>query len=328
MPRCLIALGANQGDRGQALSRAVELLGELTGVHVLGQSRWRETAAIGGPLGQPSFLNGAVIVETSLAPQSLLPELLGLERKLGRQRSQQWASRPIDLDLLLYDDLVLTTPSLALPHPRMAFRRFVLEPAADVAPDMVHPAIGWTVRQLLEHLQLATPYAAIAGPLAAGKMSLASALARERGVRWIPDPAHLLETEIPGPLAGRSLQEEIEWAKRRADAIDAAAWTEPGRWAVSDFWLDESIASARTRLSAERFACFQQAYLPLAGQVMRPKLLVLLDDDQNRAPGADRLRESLREQVAQSFRGPVLRLNAADPEQALAELIAALDAMQ
>ena len=100
-----------------------------------------------------------------------------IENRLGRRRTERWGPRTIDLDLLLYDELVLDTPTLVLPHPRMAWRRFVLEPAAEVAGTMLHPTIRWTIARLLEHLNSARPYVAITGPIAAGKTQLAERLA-------------------------------------------------------------------------------------------------------------------------------------------------------
>ena len=129
-------------------------------IAVAAVSCWRETAPVGGPPGQPPFLNGALLAETSLAPHDLLAALQQIENDLGRRRAERWGPRTIDLDLLLYDELVLDTPSLTLPHPRMAWRRFVLEPAAEVAGAMLHPTIGWTIARLLEHLNTARPYVA------------------------------------------------------------------------------------------------------------------------------------------------------------------------
>ncbi len=154
MPRALIALGSNLGDRKRLLDAAVQRLAATAGVQSVRASSWHETRAIGGPANQPPFLNGAAVLETSLSPVSLLEALERIEQDLGRTRSQRWEPRTIDLDLLLFDVVVVRTPKLTLPHPRMATRHFVLEPAAEVAPALVHPAIGWSVAQLRDHLRL------------------------------------------------------------------------------------------------------------------------------------------------------------------------------
>lgn len=115
-------------------------------------SSWHETEPVGGPPQGP-FLNGAALVRTDLEPRPLLRLLKTLERAAGREDAgPRWGPRPLDLDLLLFDDRVLDEPGLTVPHPRMTERRFVLEPAAEVAPELVHPATGRTVRELLEAL--------------------------------------------------------------------------------------------------------------------------------------------------------------------------------
>ena len=155
MARCLIGVGSNLGKREQQLRKAVGLLAQTPRLALLARSRWHETTPAGGPAGQDGFLNGALLVETALGPEALLDRLQEIERQLGRRRSEHWGPREVDLDLLLYGERQCQTDQLELPHPRMSFRRFVLEPAAEIAPWMRHPASGWTVGQLLRHLNTA-----------------------------------------------------------------------------------------------------------------------------------------------------------------------------
>lgn len=157
MARCLIGLGANLGPRHTTLAQAIERLGSMAELKLLGQSTWHTTAAIGGPPGQPAFVNAAAVFETPLEPTALWERMQGIEHDLGRRRDAWWGPRTIDLDLLLVDDRIFETAELTLPHPRMAFRRFVLAPATEIAGEWVHPRIGWTLRQLLEHLNHAPP---------------------------------------------------------------------------------------------------------------------------------------------------------------------------
>jgi 2-amino-4-hydroxy-6-hydroxymethyldihydropteridine diphosphokinase len=155
--RAYVGLGANLGDREATIRRAVALLDELTGLDVVGVSTLRETEPW-GPVEQPGYLNGAVAVETELGPRELLDALLAIERRLGRVRAdeERWGPRTIDLDLLLYGDLVLDEPGLEIPHPRLHERRFALEPLAELASDAVVPGRG-TASELLRPLD-ATPH--------------------------------------------------------------------------------------------------------------------------------------------------------------------------
>ena len=134
---CLLALGSNLGNREELLQTAVRRLNSHQELEIIGSSQWHQTQPIGGPANQPLFLNGVVLVETRLTPFQLLEWTQQIEVELGRLSSQRWAARRLDIDLLLYDELVIDTPELVLPHPRMAYRRFVLEPAAEVAPEMI-----------------------------------------------------------------------------------------------------------------------------------------------------------------------------------------------
>jgi 2-amino-4-hydroxy-6-hydroxymethyldihydropteridine diphosphokinase len=150
MPRAYVGLGANLGDRGETLDRAVSLLAGTKGVEVLAVSELRETDPV-GVLDQPRFLNGAVAVETTLFPRGLLDALLAIERSLGRERVERWGPRTIDLDLLLYGDEIVDEPGLRVPHPRLHERRFALEPLAELDPELVIPGRG-RVSELLAAL--------------------------------------------------------------------------------------------------------------------------------------------------------------------------------
>jgi 2-amino-4-hydroxy-6-hydroxymethyldihydropteridine diphosphokinase len=141
MALAYVALGANLGPREITLLRAVELLAQTEGVEVQAVSQLRETEPV-GVVEQPAFLNGAVAVETSLAPRDLLERLLAIERELGRVRDVRWGPRLVDLDLLVYGDLELDEPGLRVPHPRLHERRFALEPLAELDPDLAIPGIG------------------------------------------------------------------------------------------------------------------------------------------------------------------------------------------
>src|SRR5436190_15289998 len=139
MARCLIGLGSNLGDRAGNLLQAIELLSRSPGIAVTRTSSLIETSPVGGPPDQANYFNAAAVLETELPPRELLAALLAVEQKLGRVRREPNGPRTIDLDLLLYDQAVLETPDLPLPHPRLHQRRFALAPAAEIAADWRHP---------------------------------------------------------------------------------------------------------------------------------------------------------------------------------------------
>jgi 2-amino-4-hydroxy-6-hydroxymethyldihydropteridine diphosphokinase len=144
-----IALGANLGDREANIKSALEKLNRTPGVAVTKVSSLIENPAVGGPPDSPAFLNAAAQFLTSLSAPALLNRLLEIEHEIGRIRREKWGPRPIDLDLLLYDEQVLEIPGLKLPHPLMHQRRFVLQPLAQIAPDAIHPVLKRTIRELL-----------------------------------------------------------------------------------------------------------------------------------------------------------------------------------
>lgn len=130
--RAFLALGSNLGDRRVHLRRAVDALPDVVGV-----SRVYETEPVGGPPGQPRFLNAVVELDTDLGPRELLELAQGLESEAGRVAGERWGPRPLDVDVLLVGRLVVDEPDLQVPHPRMWERAFVLVPLHDVAPDLV-----------------------------------------------------------------------------------------------------------------------------------------------------------------------------------------------
>lgn len=149
-----VGLGANLGSREVTIRRAIDLLGQVEGIELVAVSRLRETVPW-GPVEQPAFLNGAAALETELEPETLLEAFLEIERQLGRRRdettTERWGPRVIDLDLLLYGELVVDRPGLVVPHPLLHERRFALEPLAELAPEAVVPGQG-TVSALLAAL--------------------------------------------------------------------------------------------------------------------------------------------------------------------------------
>jgi 2-amino-4-hydroxy-6-hydroxymethyldihydropteridine diphosphokinase len=141
-----LALGSNLGDRNNNIARALEMLEPR--VHVEAVSPLYETDPVGGPP-QPRYLNGACRVTTGLEPHPLLDYVKGIEARLGRGSGPRWGPRPIDIDIVLYGNRVVSDSDLTIPHPRMLERTFVLRPLVDLDPDLIHPITGERLADVL-----------------------------------------------------------------------------------------------------------------------------------------------------------------------------------
>ncbi len=304
MALCLLGLGSNLGDRRQHLAQAIRLLAERGAVDIVAKSRLYETKAAGGPAFQPRYLNAVVLVDTSLSPVGLLDVAQRIEEAVGRQREVRWGPRSLDIDLLLYEDVVLEEPRLSLPHPRMGFRRFVLEPAAEIAAAFRHPVFGFTVFQLLERLDEAAPYLAITGPPGCGKSAVMRQVAKAFGLKALGSTRGLFADQPPsartvpwrkptrGCLLRRFLRQEGRLLFRRSQLLSLHLsrwkWSEiRGIRLLTDFWPWESLVVMSVlkrrsrrwpgRARALVAAIHEQFREMLADYVPLPKLLVYLD---------------------------------------------------
>ena len=176
MNKAALLIGGNQGDRCRLIQQATELIQQRIGSVVLASSvyetaPWGDFEVSSGQCPVPSFLNRGLLVETPLTAEEVLREALEIEKDLGRTRgaslssrtspssqaseassARVYHSRTMDIDLIFFNDEVIDTPDLQVPHPRMHLRRFVLEPLAEIMPDYRHPVIGKTVKELLQEL--------------------------------------------------------------------------------------------------------------------------------------------------------------------------------
>ena len=153
--KAYIALGANLGDTEQTLNQALKLLNQAAGIKVIKSADFITTEPVGGPADQPVYTNSAAELEISLTPEKLLRELNRIEALLGRDRENEtrFGSRTCDLDILLIGDLKMQTEDLTIPHPRMNERLFVLEPLAQIAPNIIEPISNQTISQLKSNLE-------------------------------------------------------------------------------------------------------------------------------------------------------------------------------
>jgi 2-amino-4-hydroxy-6-hydroxymethyldihydropteridine diphosphokinase len=145
--RTAIALGSNIGNCQAILEGALAALSQIPAITIQAQSSWYRTKAVGPT--QPDYLNSCATLLVQMSPQDLLENLLAIEQQFGRVRQEHWGPRTLDLDLLLYDDLILDQPNLQIPHPRMTQRAFVLVPLVEIAPNWIDPRSQRTIQDLL-----------------------------------------------------------------------------------------------------------------------------------------------------------------------------------
>ena len=145
----LLAFGSNLGNKKSNIEKALILLAADSSVQITHQSSFYETAPW-GKTKQPSFINSAAVLETSLEPDALLDLIKHIEIIGGRQKRERWFEREIDIDILLYDELIYKTGDLTIPHPEMHKRNFVLVPAAEIAASFYHPVLKKSISELLD----------------------------------------------------------------------------------------------------------------------------------------------------------------------------------
>lgn len=152
-----IGIGSNLGNRLKNCLDAVGRISELKDTRVLTVSGWHENPALteNPKSPQPDYINGAIKIETVLSPERLLAELKCIEEAMGREaRHDKWSPRTIDLDILLYNDKIIESGTLIIPHPEMCKRTFVLGPLCDIAPGLIHPVFNASVEKLLGRISL------------------------------------------------------------------------------------------------------------------------------------------------------------------------------
>jgi 2-amino-4-hydroxy-6-hydroxymethyldihydropteridine diphosphokinase len=279
MARCLIGCGSNLGKRREQLDLALDLIRFMPGVELVAVSRYVETRPVGGPPGQGCYLNGACLLETDLEPHDLLGALMAVEHTLERRRDERWGERTVDLDMLLYEDLVLDTPDLTLPHPRMATRRFVLEPSVEIAAELPYPPGACTVRDLLDNISVPHPLIAVVGVPGSGAAEVATAVADATLAR-------LVRAAVPMPLGAGEARGDEPDADGQPWLAAAAAWQKPlavEHWqddphgTVTDYWLDAIPVVASAWLAPTSLPRFHKEFERIAQAAMPPHVAILLE---------------------------------------------------
>jgi 2-amino-4-hydroxy-6-hydroxymethyldihydropteridine diphosphokinase len=358
MAHALIGIGSNLGDRRENIRAALDLLTHAPGVAGVRNSRLYSSKPVGGPHGQGDYVNAAAAFQTSLAPHALLGALRQIEAQLGRTRIQRWAPRTIDLDLLLFEEEVLEDDELTLPHPRMSFRRFVLTPAAEIAPGMVHPVTGCRIDELLLRIDRGPHYVAIGGGYS--YICQSQAWLAERLNHIMDCPLFLLHALALPDFAyasTSSLSDDIvEFYKCWAGALSRERWAAspqlqpllegaaistidglPLPPAVSDFWFEEwrfhaclnGLQKNGNRLATREDHRLLEELKELSQTIVSPKLVIWVDTlPENSVDAESRWSTCLAETFRLSPCGPLLRIAGDDRDRMLAESIAAIHAMQ
>ncbi len=246
----IIGMGSNQGDRAAILDAAVAAVKEEPHFHLWTVSRYYETIPVGGPPGQPPFLNAALLLEPALDPLTLLERLHAIEAKLGRVREERWGPRALDLDLLLYGQEVRRTPQLTLPHPRLSLRRFALVPTVEIAPWMLDPLTNLTANELLENLDRRPSLVAVAAADPDDPAESALAAEVHAGLVRALDAEPWRKADAPSPSLGHPVDpRDRAFAAIQAEAHRNAIKTWEGkglgdRWVAADFSLDLALHRA------------------------------------------------------------------------------------
>ena len=152
MAECAIALGSNQGNSLDILERSLNVLDLIPGIALKQTSSWYQTKPVDTPQPQPDYLNGCALLSAEQTPEELLAILQATEIQFGRTDKGTLQARTLDLDLLLYEDVILDTPDLIIPHPRMIERAFVLVPLAEIAPNWIEPQSQTSIAKLLQNV--------------------------------------------------------------------------------------------------------------------------------------------------------------------------------
>ncbi len=300
--RVMLSLGSNEGDRLASLDSAIARIHAEIGT-VIRVSDVYESPAWGFEGG--NFLNVAILVHTLKKPSVVLKSVLGIEKKAGRIRTGTYTSRPIDIDILTWDDDVLETPQMSVPHPRMATRDFVLFPLRDVMPDFVHPVSGATVDDLIKALPesncrrvgtLQLPgngfpfgnfsYIAIEGNIGAGKTTLTTRIAEDFNAKTV------LERFADNPFLPKFYKDQPRYAfplemsflaDRYQQLSDDIAQFDLFRdFIVSDYHVFKSLIFAKVTLAEDEYRLYRKLFDIIYREMPRPDLYVYLYQDTER----------------------------------------------
>ncbi len=312
--RCLISFGANIGNSLETIQMAAELLQKRLGCarEAFRLSRFFRTPPVGGPTGQPPFVNAVAAAETRLTAIEVWKAIGAVELELGRQRNRRWEARRIDLDILLYEQQRIWTEHLKVPHPRMCMRRFILVPAKDVAADWIDPVSQLSIEQLAASVQAGAGSLLILLDTPAQHQSLFKQLA-DMSLATIVRPSEAIPRS-----------QQTRWISM---AQTQAAFNGTQRLPSAKLTMFLAHSDPRRSESMQPIVAWEKQYHRLAQQL---NLLDAADDDGS-FPNYDASVDSggLQQSSRQVWpiAGPRYLLAADDPQWALHEMVSALEAM-
>lgn len=281
-----IGLGSNLGDRERSIREALQVLGGNGSVEVARVSDIQETEPL-GRMDQPKYLNGVAEIRTALKPRELLQKLKATEAALGRQPDTSWQSRPIDLDLLLFNDEVLSTAGLVVPHPEMHLRSFVLDGLCQLNPRLVHPVLKEPVSELSRRLAggnfLLDPQSpqlvCVSGVIGVGKTTLAKKLAEvlPATVLFEPYDTNPFLAQVYAGKAELALDSQLYFLVKRAEQLDPQNLPRD-RVFVTDYVFQKELIYARRLLDEHQLELYEAIYPPFARRAATPSVVIYLED--------------------------------------------------
>jgi len=281
-----LGLGGNLGERRNLVTSAIAMLRQISELKVNRTSELVETSPLAN-MAQPNYINAVAEITTSLSPQELLAKTAEVEKLLGRAEHDRWASRRIDIDLLLFDERIIQTDRLIVPHPQMHLRSFVLKSLSELKPDLVHPALNEPVSALADRLNgcdfaldaSAAQIVSIAGNIGAGKTTLAKKLGRAFGCKVFFEP-YDTNPFMPAVYEGKkelALDSQLYFLTSRLEQLNKKN-AEQGRLIITDYVFEKERIYARQLLTEEQLQVYDKLYRCVAAMVAPPVLVIFLDE--------------------------------------------------
>lgn len=281
-----IALGSNLGDRKENIDAAVRMLAENERIEFVSVSEFLETSPLGGTE-QPDYINAVAELQTSLNPEALYKTLVEIENSLGRKREGKWSPRTIDLDFLLFENQIINTDQLTVPHPQMHLRSFVLQGICQLNPNVLHPVMNVPVNELAARLNggnfIFEPerpqLISIAGNIGVGKTTLAKELAGylECNVLFEPYDENPYMPEVYAGKNELALDSQLFFLTNRIEQLDKNNLAS-GKVHISDYIFDKELIYAKALLDSRQLELYEETYLPFSIKVTVPVLVIYMQD--------------------------------------------------